>query len=63
MPYLPILSQGAGALPLVGWNPDTHTSELVQIFAIYDVVAANRVDVDNTGTFRAPMTTLGLKAE
>lgn len=31
--YQPILSQGAGALPLVRWNSDTHTRELVPVFA------------------------------
>ena len=31
--YSPILNQGAGALPLVRWNSDTHTRELVPLYA------------------------------
>ncbi|MFT4012238.1 MAG: alkaline phosphatase [Paracoccus sp. (in: a-proteobacteria)] len=31
--YQPIISQGAGALPLVRWNSDTHTRELVPVYA------------------------------
>lgn len=31
--YSDIVSQGAGALPLVRWNSDTHTRELVPLFA------------------------------
>ena len=31
--YEPIVSQGAGALPLVRWNSDTHTRELVPLYA------------------------------
>lgn len=32
-PYAPIISQGAGALPLVRWHADNHTRELVPLFA------------------------------
>lgn len=32
--YSPILNQGAGALPLVRWNSDTHTRELVPVYAM-----------------------------
>lgn len=31
--YADIINQGAGALPLVRWNTDTHTRELVPVFA------------------------------
>lgn len=31
--YSPILNQGAGALPLVRWHSDTHTRELVPLYA------------------------------
>ncbi|MFC0219591.1 alkaline phosphatase [Pseudochelatococcus lubricantis] len=31
--YSPIISQGAGALPLVRWNTDNHTRELVPLYA------------------------------
>lgn len=31
--YSPVVSQGAGALPLVRWNSDTHTRELVPVYA------------------------------
>lgn len=31
--YSDIVNQGAGALPLVRWNTDTHTRELVPVFA------------------------------
>ncbi|RWR26627.1 alkaline phosphatase [Sinirhodobacter populi] len=31
--YQPVLNQGAGALPLVRWNTDTHTRELVPVYA------------------------------
>lgn len=31
--YSDIINQGAGALPLVRWNTDTHTRELVPLFA------------------------------
>ncbi|MFT4091438.1 MAG: alkaline phosphatase [Asticcacaulis sp.] len=31
--YSPIISQGAGALPLVRWHTDNHTRELVPLFA------------------------------
>src|SRR5690606_21335892 len=31
--YSPIINQGAGALPLVRWNSDTHTRELVPVYA------------------------------
>lgn len=31
--YSPIINQGAGALPLVRWNSDTHTRELVPLYA------------------------------
>jgi len=31
--YAPIVSQGAGALPLVRWHTDNHTRELVPLFA------------------------------
>ncbi len=31
--YSPVLNQGAGALPLVRWNSDTHTRELVPLYA------------------------------
>ncbi|CAK9885790.1 MAG: Alkaline phosphatase 3 [Candidatus Erwinia impunctatus] len=31
--YSDIVSQGAGALPLVRWNSDTHTRELVPVYA------------------------------
>ena len=31
--YSPVVSQGAGALPLVSWNSDTHTRELIPLFA------------------------------
>lgn len=32
-PYSPIINQGAGALPLVRWHSDTHTRELVPVYA------------------------------
>ncbi|MCS2609919.1 alkaline phosphatase [Halomonas dongshanensis] len=32
-PYSPIVNQGAGALPLVRWHTDTHTRELVPLYA------------------------------
>lgn len=32
-PYSPVKNQGAGALPLVTWNSDTHTRELVPVYA------------------------------
>ena len=32
-PYSEIINQGAGALPLVRWHTDTHTRELVPVFA------------------------------
>lgn len=31
--YSPIINQGAGALPLVRWNTDNHTRELVPVYA------------------------------
>ncbi|MCX8997449.1 alkaline phosphatase [Rhizobiaceae bacterium BDR2-2] len=31
--YSPVINQGAGALPLVRWNSDTHTRELVPLYA------------------------------
>lgn len=31
--YAPIINQGAGALPLVRWHTDTHTRELVPLYA------------------------------
>lgn len=31
--YAPIISQGAGALPLVRWHTDNHTRELVPLYA------------------------------
>ncbi|MCB8890179.1 alkaline phosphatase [Vreelandella malpeensis] len=31
--YSPIVNQGAGALPLVRWHSDTHTRELVPLYA------------------------------
>ena len=31
--YAPIVNQGAGALPLVRWHSDTHTRELVPLYA------------------------------
>lgn len=31
--YSPVVNQGAGALPLVSWNSDTHTRELIPVFA------------------------------
>lgn len=31
--FSPVVSQGAGALPLVSWNSDTHTRELVPVYA------------------------------
>lgn len=31
--YSPVLNQGAGALPLVRWHSDTHTRELVPVYA------------------------------
>ncbi len=31
--YAPVINQGAGALPLVRWNTDTHTRELVPLYA------------------------------
>lgn len=31
--YTPVISQGAGALPLVRWNSDTHTRELIPVWA------------------------------
>lgn len=31
--YEPIINQGAGALPLVRWHSDTHTRELVPLYA------------------------------
>ncbi|MCM2455140.1 alkaline phosphatase [Rhizobium sp. CG4] len=31
--YSDIINQGAGAMPLVRWNSDTHTRELVPVFA------------------------------
>ncbi|MBJ3777328.1 alkaline phosphatase [Acuticoccus mangrovi] len=31
--YAPVINQGAGALPLVRWNSDTHTRELVPLYA------------------------------
>lgn len=31
--YQPIISQGAGAMPLVRWSTDTHTRELVPVYA------------------------------
>lgn len=31
--YSPVINQGAGAMPLVRWNSDTHTRELVPLYA------------------------------
>ncbi len=31
--YSPVVSQGAGALPLVRWHTDTHTREMVPLYA------------------------------
>lgn len=31
--YSPVVNQGAGALPLVRWHTDTHTRELVPVYA------------------------------
>ncbi|ANB32635.1 alkaline phosphatase [Rhodovulum sulfidophilum] len=32
--YSPVINQGAGALPLVRWHDDTHTRELVPVYAM-----------------------------